>query len=278
MDEPREFAFNLKPSGADPSAGDREWLGQGWGQTGEPPTHVSQETFQATQIGQSLPFRTGRQIRIDTLLFPRLDRLDEPPRVGDQPLPQGSLRGLVMVKPALQFPGGQWTGLQSSEQLLGVPGVGARQRGKDAAGGPRRDPAGTDRVEQRIGHRHDQLQSTLYPADIASGASGDFTLRELQSIHQLAQQQGFLDRHERARLRLCQDVEQSLGEIADPLLNVRGIAPESAKCGDAPVAVDDDQPISIGHHDARHQLPALLDRPGQPLHRTSVHQTSVGIA
>lgn len=149
-------------------------------------------------------------------------------------------------------------------------GVGARQRRDDAAGGPGREAAGAHRVEQRIGHRHGELQSTLHPAHVAPGPPGHFALRELQSIHQLAQQQGFLDRHERPRLRLRQDVEQPLRKIADPLLNVRGIAPESAQRGDSPVAIDDHQPIGIGHYDARHQLSALLDRPGQPLDRSGV--------
>jgi len=136
VDEPREFAFNVAPSAVDPGTDDHERIGNRRGQPGEPSADVPQEAFQTTQIDQRLPFRTSRQIRVDTLLVARRDRVDEQPRVGDQPLPERCLRGLVMFEPALELSGRQRTGLQGGEQLLGVIGVGARQRGDDAAGGP----------------------------------------------------------------------------------------------------------------------------------------------
>lgn len=106
MDEPREFAFNLAPSAVDPSAHDRERVGDRRGQPGEPTADVPQEAFQTTQIDQRLSFWTGRQIRVDALLVAGGDRVDEQPRVGDQPLPERSLRGLVMFEPALELSGG----------------------------------------------------------------------------------------------------------------------------------------------------------------------------
>ena len=67
---------------------------------------MSQEAFQAAQVSQGLPFRAGRQIGVGAVLFPHRDRLDEQSGVGDQPFAQRSLRALVMLEPALEFPGG----------------------------------------------------------------------------------------------------------------------------------------------------------------------------
>lgn len=76
---------------------------------------MAQEAFQAAQVGQGPPFRAGRQIGVGAVLFAHRDRLDEQSGVGDQPFAQGSLRALVMLEPALEFPGGQRRRLQGSE-------------------------------------------------------------------------------------------------------------------------------------------------------------------
>jgi hypothetical protein len=87
-------------------------------------------------------------------------------------------------------------------------------------------------------------------------------------VDQLAQQQRFLDGHERARTRACEHLRQRLTDRAAPALHLRGVAAQSPQRGHAPVAVDEHQANvrGLAGGNALHQLTVGLDRIGQALH------------
>ncbi len=89
----------------------------------------------------------------------------------DQPLAQGLLRALIVAEPELELARRERRRAQRREQLLGVLGVGARQRGEDARGGPSRELSFAHRLEQRLGQRHHGF--ALLPGQVVKfGKSG----------------------------------------------------------------------------------------------------------
>jgi hypothetical protein len=97
-------------------------------------------------------------------------------------------------------------------------------------------------------------------------------------VDQLAQQQGFFQGGKRPRAGLREQPQQRLGQIAGPGLHTRGVTPEPAQGQDAPVTIDQDQPLAarLGHRDARNELAVLLDGAGQCLDRARLQQPRLG--
>ncbi|HWR88576.1 MAG TPA: hypothetical protein VN277_09170 [Acidiferrobacterales bacterium] len=233
---------------------------------------------QLPNLGRTLPFGALAQARIGALLIAHLQRLDEQAWVLDHVRP-GRTRGvLVVLEPALQFPGGQGCGRQGAKQLRGVPGVGARQRGQHAGGRPGGKIALAHRCEQDLGQSADELQAPADPADIAATAARHLALGKTLAVDQFPQQQGFFQRGERAAMRPREHPQQSLGEIARPGFHPRRVTPEPAQGQDAPVAVDQNQALAahLGYGDARNELAALFDGASQPLDRPRLQQPRLG--
>ena len=110
-------------------------------------------------------------------------------------------------------------------------------------------------------------------------------LRQALTLHQLTQQQGFLNAGERAVLRARQHPQYRLGQVARPLLDAGGVAAEPTQRGDAPITVDQHPRVSTRagttgnrHHDAGHDLATPLDGLGDPRHRLRLHQAAAGKA
>ena len=205
--------------------------------------------------------------------------------MADHPLAHRARSVLVVVEPALQFPGGQRCHRQCRQQRVGMRGVGARQRHHHPGGRPRRQLARTYRRQRRFRKAHQQLQPPADPTHVAPTPAGQLVLRQALALHQLAQQQRFLDAGERTVLRARQHPQHRFGQPAVPLLDAGGVAAEPAQRGDAAIAVDQHQVFCVraarlagGHHDAGHDLAATFDGVGDPIHRRRFHQTAGGEA
>jgi hypothetical protein len=190
-----------------------------------------------------------------------------------------------MLEPAVQFAGRQRRIGQCGQQLIGMFGVGARQRHHDPAGRPTRQRAVAHRGQGRIGQSRKQLQAPADPAHITPASSRHVVLRQSQALYQLAYQQGLFDACERTILGARQQTQQRIGHVARPSLNTGGVATKATQCGDAPISVDQHQLFQLapaaagnGHHNAGNDLTAALDRMGDPRHGARFQQAAAGKA
>ena len=179
-----------------------------------------------------------------------------------------TLRALVVVEPGAQLARAQHVRVQAREQPVRVIAVGARQRSEDARGRPTRHARASHRLQQGLRQCAEQHQAPLHPAYVACALMGRVTPLQTMGIDQFAQQQRLLDGRELARTRACEHLCQRLVHRAAPALNLRRVATQPRERGHAPVAVNEHQAsvFGIARGNAFHQLPALLDRVGQPLH------------
>lgn len=170
-----------------------------------------------------------------------------------------------MLKPGVHLAGGQRGRRQCRKQLGRLRGVGARQRGQH----PRRRPGG-DRAlahgrKDAVGQPADEFQPSADPTHIATTTPRYLALGQPLAAYEFLQQQRFFHGREGASAGLREDRQQGLGEFAVPGGHPGGVAPQSAQCLHAPVAIDQDQPLAVGIHDgdAGNELTALFDGAGQ---------------
>jgi hypothetical protein len=190
-----------------------------------------------------------------------------------------------MLEPAAQFAGRQRRIGQRAQQLIRMLSVGARQRHHDPAGRPTRQRAVAHRGQGRIRQSRQQLQAPADPAHVTPTSARQIVLGQSQALHQLAYQQGFFDARQWAILRARQQTQQRIGQVAGPLLDAGGVATEATQGGDTPITVDEHQPFAASagtagnrHRNAWNDLPAALDRMGDPRHGARFHQAAASKA
>jgi hypothetical protein len=129
------------------------------------------------------------------------------------------------------------------------------------------------------------VQAPADPAHVAPTTASQVVLRQAQSLHQLAHQQGFLDARQRTILRTRQQTKQRLGYVARPSLDAGGVTTKPTQRGKTPITVDQHQPFSASagssgnrHHNAGNDLTAALDRIGNACHGAGFHQAAAGKA
>ena len=241
--------------------------------------------LEAAQIGGAFAFGSGAQSFSGAPFVGRPPGVEKQTGIVEHALAHWSRGPLVVFEPAPQLAGGQWHHGQHRQEAIGVLGIGARQRRHDPVGRPARQLAGADRRQRRIGQCRQQSQAPADPAHVAPAAARQVVLRQALTLHQLTQQQGFLDAGEPAILCPRQHAQQRFGQVARPLLNPGGVAAEPTQRGDAPIAVDQHSWVSARagttgnrHHDAGDDLATTLDGLGDPRHRLRLHETAAGKA
>jgi hypothetical protein len=190
-----------------------------------------------------------------------------------------------MLEPAAQFAGRQRRIGQRGQQLIGMLSIGARQRHHNPGRRPTRQRALAHRQQGRIRQSGQQLQAPADPTHVPSAPAGQIVLRQPQSLHQLAYQQGLFDAGERAILRARQQTRQRIGQLAGPLFDAGGVATEPTQSGDTPIAVDQHQPFAARagttgnrHHNTGNDLATAFDRMSDPCHGARFDQASASKA
>lgn len=246
----------------------------------ESSVHPAQHSVQVAQISGQFALGPARQQPRGMLAIAFLQAVDEQTRVLGHVFALCALGAPVMREPGMEVARGQPIGMYAVQQGAGMGRVGARQRCEDARGRPARYLRRAHRLQQVLGQCTQQHQTPADPAHIAPTLLGRLALAQSVGVDQLAQQQRFLDRGERARHRVRQHLCQRLVQRATPTLHQRRVAPQARQRLYAPITIDQHQrgAAGLGRGNARHQLPILVNRVGQPLHRPRVHDAHAGKA
>src|SRR5207245_9185609 len=106
----------------------------------------------------------------------------------------------------------------------------------------------------------DQLQAPAHPARITPAALRELVLGEPQTLDELAQDERFFNRRQRACLRAAEHGDERLRELTAPALDESGVAPQPLERGRAPITIEQHHLFTVGHPEARHELPVSVDR------------------
>ena len=234
----------------------------------EPTPHTLQQRVQVTELGHRFALGSVAHPLGIAVALAFVQAVDEQAWMLDHTFALRALRTLVVIEPAPQFARGQRLRVQAAEHSARVLAVGARQRHEYARGRPARHARIAYRLQQGFGQSTEQHQASLDPAHVARALACRVALGQSMGVDQFAQQQRFLDGHERARARACEQLCQRLTDGAAPALHQRGVAAQSSQRGHAPVAVDEHQAKvrGLAGSNALHQLTVGLGRIGQAPH------------
>ncbi len=202
--------------------------------------HLSEQALeQPAHPGQFLtpaPFRSVGQALVGGGLGPGVQRLEKELGVLEHARALGAVRLLVVLIQTLELARRQRSSVEVREQLLGVLGVGARQRGQYPGGGPQRQPPFAHGLQQRFGQCLEQRQAAVHPADIAAHAPGELALRVTGG--ELVDQCRLLDRLPGSLRAARQAAEQRLIHAGARAIRPHQVLTQLRERADAQIAVD----------------------------------------
>jgi len=226
----------------------------------------SQHSAHRSKILQPHPFRSGAESVVLLFLLAGRKSPQKQARIGGHRVALSAVGLLVLLVPQVHIPAAQRLFAVRFEQAVRMLAVGARQRRHDPARRPGGDLTGLDPLQQFIGQIGQQSKPAADPADVASCLLRHLALRTAELIDQFTNHTGLFDRLPVTRLRSCQSQQQCLRHLAFPYLHHTGVFAQLLQSFDAPVTIDQCQPLrflSNRHH--RRQLPAAADRGGQQI-------------